>query len=133
MTEPKYAVEDGDASTPEYVTVGDPAPSLPVGGAGEAPEAVAKLSDSVLCVRYKGSANQRSLSAIDLSGVGSAAPEFLVWTPESEVPWEDWLRLAGSEERARQVLKDMVHDFELVGPGAEADAAEEFEVGGSVE
>jgi len=122
---------------PEYVTV-DPATGtageLPVGGVGEAPEAAAaKLSDSVLCVRYKGSANQRSLSATDLSGVGSAAPEFLVWTPESEVPWEDWLRLAGSEERARQVLKDMVHDFELVGPGAEADAAEEFEVGGSVE
>ena len=125
---------------PEYVTVGDPAPAtgtageLPVGGVGEAPEeAEAKLSDTVLCVRYKGTANQRSLSADDISGVGSTAPEFLVWTPESEVPWEDWLRLAGSEERARQALKDMAHDFELVGPGAEADAAEEFEVGGSVE
>ena len=115
---------------PESVTV-DPA----TGTVGEAPEeAVAKLSDTVLCVRYKGTANQRSLSGDDISGVGgSAAPEYLVWTPDSEVPWEDWLRLAGSEERARRALKDMAHDFELVGPGAEADAAEEFEVGGSVE
>lgn len=99
---------------------------------------VRPLSATVLCVRYKGSADTRALTRRDLSG-NIAAPDSapLQWIPGSEVEWAFWLEYAGSRERALEVLAAMEHEFELVGPGADDFASalevEEFSIGGVVE
>ena len=104
---------------PEYVTVDGAEPAT------ESKEET-KLSDTELCVRYKGTADTRTLSHQDLAGevtLEETEPD-LEWTPGSEVAYAKWEWLAGNDERARQVLKNQAYEFELVGPGAE-----DFEVG----
>jgi hypothetical protein len=97
-----------------------------------------RLSDTVLCVRYNGDANSRTISARELSGSQEASEnDLLIWTPGAEIEWEKWEAMAGSRERALAVLTQQAHEFSLVGPGAEelqaSNEVVEFEVGGSVE
>jgi hypothetical protein len=98
------------------------------------------LSETVLCVRFTGHEDFRIMRRSDLSQDFAAdnASDELRWTPNSELPYSEWLDYAGTEERALEVLKQNAHEFQLVGPGAEdvlggADGEEEFEIGGPVE
>jgi len=95
--------------------------------AGEAPEA------SPLRVRYNGTANQRILSRSDLSGEPATDTATAAWSPGSDVAWDWFVELAGSEARARYVLGQHGHEFELIGDGSKMPEAEEFSIGGSVE
>lgn len=97
----------------------------------------ARLSDTVLCVRYNGKSDWRTLTRRDLSGdPGESTTDTLNWTPDSEMDWALWLGYAGSRERAMEVLQAHSHEFELVGPGANELSSEfeeeEFEIGGLV-
>ena len=87
-----------------------------------------------LRVRYTGSANERTISRSDLSGEGQGGWQILLWTPGAEIDYKYWLEMAGSEDRARAVLKAHKHEFDLVGAGADefwaSDEAEEFSVEG---
>jgi hypothetical protein len=89
--------------------------------------------EEVARVRYVGSSNQRILTRADLSGVASADLVELGWSHGSEVPWAWWVELAGSEERARDVLRMQAHEFQLFGMELpEPEAKEEFTIGGAV-
>lgn len=101
--------------------------------ASEPEELEGPLSETVLCVRYKGTSNARVLNRSDLSGLPEDDDSELKWEPGAEIAWEHWVDMAGSEDRAREVLARHAHEFELVGPGAEALAEEEFNIGGVVE
>lgn len=90
-----------------------------------------------LRVRYTGTANQRVLTRRDLAGkaAGNLA-RALVFEPGDEVLWPEWVEVAGSEERGREVLAAQRHEFELLGEKPEdfdVDRAEEFNVGGTPE
>lgn len=96
------------------------------------------LVETTLCVRYKGTSNSRVLTQGDLSGEGAGAGDIsLVYGPGEDIAWEDWVDLAGSEDRARSVLNQHLHEFEVVGPGADVfnavEGEEEFSIGGVVE
>lgn len=102
------------------------------------PERVPMLSETTLCVVYKGTADTRVLSRRDLSGnVEDSANDVLVWKPGAEIDFLSWLDYAGSEERALEVLQKHSHEFELIGPNAadwaESLEVEEFSIGGVVE
>lgn len=92
-------------------------------------EAPRPLSETQLCVRYRGNSNFRILTLSDLRGeeVTDDAEE-LVWTPGSEIAWATWLDYAGSDDRAHEVLKANADDFDLVGPGAHEIEVEEFSI-----
>lgn len=106
----------------------------PANGVEEQPK---PLSATVLCVRYKGSADLRTLTRADLSGDRTSTNEGISWKPNGEIAWEHWLDLAGSRERAIEILTQLSHEFELVGPGADELASsfelEEFSIGESAE
>jgi hypothetical protein len=92
--------------------------------------------EEVLRVRYNGTANSRVLTRADLTGVPvEGGEDSLVWSPGGEIEWDAWLEMAGSDERARNVLLAHQHEFELVGPGAAellaGEAEEEFSIGDS--
>lgn len=77
-----------------------------------------------LSVRYTGDSDKRVMSQQDLSGVGGDIHEDhqledAEWVKGSTVPMSVWEEMAGSPERAREVLNNHSHEFELVGPGAE--------------
>ena len=84
------------------------------------------LSDTTLCVRYNGTSHVRIVTGVDLSGSPDGDMAQLVWSPGSDIAWEHWLRLAGSEDRAREVLQKHSDEFSMVGPGAEEFEDEEF-------
>lgn len=93
----------------------------PANGVEDQPE---PLSATVLCVRYKGSADVRTLTRADLSGDRTASNEEAIsWTPKSEVEWERWLDLSGGRARAIEILTLHSAEFEIVGPGADEFAA----------
>ena len=100
-------------------------PSAEAHEEGELPRA---LSETTLCVRYKGSADSRILRGKDISGDpwGDEVSQ-MVWGPGDELPYAEWERLAGTPERAMEALTNQQHEFDLVGPGA-ADYAAQFEV-----
>lgn len=92
---------------------------------------------TALRVRYTGTANQRVLTRRDLAGedAGDSA-RALVFEPGDEVLWDEMVAVAGSEERAREVLGAQRHEFELLGERPEdfdVDQVEEFNVGGTPE
>lgn len=77
-----------------------------------------------LSVRYTGTSDARTMTQQDLSGAGGTIHEDHVlpdlnWTRGSVVPFSTWEEMAGSPERAREILSAHIHEFELVGPGAE--------------
>lgn len=82
-------------------------------------------------VKYTGSANVRMLTRQDLSGEVGGDDVAMLWAPGTSQPWAWFCEMAGSEERAREVIRMQAHEFELLGVEPEP-AAEEFSVGGAV-
>lgn len=78
-----------------------------------------------LRVRYSGFANVRTFTRQDLSGTASNDAVSLTFAPGSEVPYEWWLEMAGSDDRAKEVLRAHAHEFSVVGPGADEFWAED--------
>ena len=102
---------------------------------GEGP--IVDEAPEVLRVRYTGTADQRVLTRRDLSGnTADISASAFVFRPGDEVPWAEWLDLAGDKDRARSVLFAHMHEFQLVGPGSEevtdSPDNEEFDIGGAV-
>lgn len=77
------------------------------------------LSETELCVKYTGDSHFRILSVSDLRGEKTDEDGALVWTPGQETPLSLFVMFAGSDERAREVLRKHSHEFSIVGPGAE--------------
>lgn len=102
------------------------------------PTEIRPLSETELCVRYKGTSNARILSERDLSGdpEKSDLPR-LVWSAGGEISYKSWQEYAGSKERALECLALWAFEFELVGPGAaelsaSVEGEEDFAIGGLV-
>lgn len=73
-----------------------------------------------LSLRYTGTSDSRVMTQKDLSGVAAEEPlPDLVWHRGGVVPFSTWEKMAGSPARAREVLMNQAHEFELVGPGVE--------------
>lgn len=91
-----------------------------------------------LRVRYTGTSNERKITRSEMSGQAATDTASASWTPGSDVAWSWFLELAGSEERAREVLRLHSHEFVIVGPGSEefwlesGGGEEEFSIGGVV-
>lgn len=134
----RHVIDDRPEEVP-IATVSDPDETT-----GEFVGTEVKLDDTqelevefeeVLRVRYNGRSDQRILTQ-DVT-----TPAWgVIWTPDSEVPYDFFQQLAGSRERASEILRAHRHEFELVGPGAEefwsqenGGEVEEFSVGGLVE
>lgn len=120
------------------VTVGDPAaPTVAGETEAELNGGTKEEPEEVLAVKYFGRSDQRILTRHDLSGERNTPNWGIVWTPDSKVSFDFFMELAGTRERASEVLRAHAHEFKLVGPGAEEfwedlEGSEEFSVGGQV-